>query len=112
MLDVYRDNELLVETNRSVLDHLSFCRDCAAESERRIELRRSLKEAVTLEDDEREAETLSRRRVQMALDRERSPRISAKIRWSALAASLIVALALGVAYWRNGNISKPANSSA
>ena len=112
MLDLYLDNELLVETNQSVLDHLSFCRDCAAESERRIELRRSLKEALTLEDDESESESLSRRRVQMALDRERMPRISAKIRWSALAASLIVALALGLAYWRNGNISKPANSSA
>ena len=112
MLDLYLDNELLVETNQSVLDHLSFCRDCAAESERRIELRRSLKEALTLEDDESESESLSRRRVQMALDRERMPRISTKIRWSALAASLIVALALGLAYWRNGNISKPANSSA
>ena len=113
MLDLYLDNELLVETNESVLDHLSFCRDCAADSERRIELRRSLKEALTLEDDdERESENLSRRRVQMALDRKRIPRISAKIRWSALAASLILALALSLAYWRNGNISNPANSSA
>ena len=112
-LDLYLDNELLVETNQLVLDHLSCCRECAAESERLIELRRSLKEALTLEDDdERESENLSRRRVQMALDRERVPRIPAKIRWSALAASLILALALGLAYWRNGNISKPANSSA
>jgi anti-sigma factor RsiW len=112
-LDLYLDNELLVETNQSVLDHLSFCRDCAAESERRIELRRSLKEALTLEDDdERESENLSRHRVQMALNRERIPRISDKIRWSALAASLILALALGLSHWRNGNISKPANSSA
>lgn len=111
-LDLYLDNELQVETNQSVLDHLSVCRDCAEESEKRIELRRSLKEALSLEDDERESESLSRRRVKMALDRERIPRISAKIRWSALAASLIVALALSLAYWRNANISKPANSSA
>jgi len=113
MLDLYLDNELLVETNQSVLDHLGFCRDCAAESERRIELRRLLKAALTLEgDDESESESLSRRRVQMALDRERIPRTSAKTLWAALAASLILALGLGWAYWRNGNISKPANSSA
>jgi anti-sigma factor RsiW len=112
MLDLYLDNELLVETNRSVLDHLGFCQDCAAESERRIELRRRLKEALTLEDDyESESENFSRRRVQIALDREKGPRISARIRWAALAASLILALALGLAYWRIGNISKQANSS-
>jgi anti-sigma factor RsiW len=112
MLDPYVDNELLVETNQSVLDHLGFCRDCAAESERRIELRRRLKEALTLaDDDERESEALSRRRVQMALDRERSPRIPARIGWAAIAASLILAFALGLAYWPTGNISKPANSS-
>jgi anti-sigma factor RsiW len=114
MLDLYLDNELLVETNRSVLDHLGFCRDCAAESERRIELRLRLKEALTLEDDdERENEDFSRRRVQMALDREKGPRIPARISWAALAASLILALALalGLAYWRIGNISKQANSS-
>jgi anti-sigma factor RsiW len=113
MLDPYLDNELLVETNQSVLDHLGFCRDCAAESERRIELRRLLKTALTLgDDDERESENLSRRRVQMALDRERVPRISTRIRWAALAASLILALTLGLTYWRLGNTSKPANSAA
>jgi len=112
LLDPYLDNELLVETNQSVLDHLGFCRDCAAESERRIELRRLLKAALTLQGDDEERENLSRRRVQMALDRERVPRISTKIRWAALAASLILALTVGLAYWRFGNISKPANSSA
>ena len=112
ILDLYLDNELLVETNQSVLDHLGFCRDCAAESERRIELRRSLKEALTFEDDgERERENLSHRRVQMALDRERGPRIYPRIRWAAIAASLILALASGLAYWQSGNLSKQANSS-
>jgi anti-sigma factor RsiW len=73
-------------------------------------LRRRLKEALTLEDDdEPESEHFSRRRVQMALDREKVPRISARISWAALAASLI--LALGLAYWRIGNISKQPNSS-
>src|SRR4029434_7580155 len=106
----YLDNELLVETNQSVLDHLGFCRDCAAESERRIELRRLLNEAVTFEDDdEREIENLSRRRVQMALDRERGQRISGRIRWAAIAASVILAFALCLAYWRIGNV-KQSNS--
>jgi anti-sigma factor RsiW len=112
-LDLYLDNELLVETNQSVLDHLGFCLDCAAESERRIEFRRLLKTALTLEDkDERESENVSRRRVQIALDRETFPRTSSRMRWAALAASLIVVLALGLAYWRNYNTSKPANLSA
>src|SRR4030095_2701692 len=57
----------------------------------------------------RDSDDSSGRRVQMAWDRERGPRISARIRWAALAASLI--LALGLAYWRIGNISKQAHSS-
>ncbi len=112
MLDPYLDNELLVETNQSVLDHLSLCHDCAAEAERRIEFRRLFKMALTKEsDDESKSENRSRRRVQLALDRERLPRRSAKIRWAALAASLILVLALGLAYWRNYNTSKPAKSA-
>jgi anti-sigma factor RsiW len=109
LLDPYLDNELLVETSQSVLDHLSFCPDCAAESERRIELRRLFKTALKLEDD-RDRENISRRRIEMALEQERRPRRTAKIVWGALAASLI--LALGLTYWRFGNTSKPVNTSA
>lgn len=111
LLDPYLDNELLVETNQSVVDHLGFCRDCAAESERRIELRRLLKVALA-DDDDRDSEDFNRKRIQIALDRERSSRITAKIRWAVLAASLIVTFALGLAYWRIRSASKPANSSA
>ena len=111
LLDPYLDNELLVETNQLVVDHLGFCRDCASESERRIELRRLLKVALA-DDDERDSEDFNRKRIQMALDRERSPWITARIRWAALAASLIVTLGLGLEYWRIRNTSKPANSSA
>ena len=111
LLDPYLDNELLVETNQSVVDHLDFCRDCAAESERRIELRRLLKAAFA-DDDDRDSEDFNRKRIQIALDRERSPRITAKIRWAVLAASLIVTLAVVLAYWRIRSTSKPANSSA
>jgi len=111
VLDPYLDNELLVETNQSVVDHLGFCSDCAAESERRIELRGLLNAALKLDDvDERDNDDLSRKRIQTALDREQRPRIFAKIRWAALAASLILAFALGVGYWRIRSTSKPAYS--
>lgn len=110
LLDPYLDNELLIETSQSVLDHLGHCPDCTAESQRRIELRHSLKTALTLADDS-ESENLSRRRIETALDQERRrPRKMAKIVWSALAASLI--LALGLTYWRFGNTSKPVSPSA
>jgi anti-sigma factor RsiW len=111
LLDPYLDNELPVETNQSVVDHLGFCRRCAAESEKRIELRRLLKAALA-DDDERDSEEFNRKRIQIALDRERSLRISAKIRWAVLAASLIVTLGLGLMYFRIRSTSKPANSSA
>jgi anti-sigma factor RsiW len=112
MLDPYLDNELLVETSQSVLDHLGFCADCAAESESRNELRRLLKAALTDDhDDERLSEDFSRKRIQSALDRERRPRVTNRIRWAALAAGLIFALALGLIYWRSDNRIKPANSS-
>jgi anti-sigma factor RsiW len=113
MLDLYLDNELQVETNQSVLEHLAFCADCAAESERRIELRRRLKAALTLEnEDERTSENISRRRIESALGQERRPRRTTKIVWGALAAGLILTCALGLTYWRFGNTSKPLNSSA
>jgi anti-sigma factor RsiW len=111
LLDPYLDNELLVETSQSVVDHLGLCPDCAAESERRVELRRLFKTALTLEgDNDRDRESISRRRIETALERERRPRRTAKIGWGALAASLI--LVLGLTYWRIGNTSKPVNQPA
>ena len=111
LLDPYLDNELLVETDQLVVSHLSFCRNCAAESERRIEFRRLLKAALA-DDDERDSEEFNRKRVQIALDRERRLWKTARIRWAVLAASLIITLALGLAYWRIRSASKPENSYA
>jgi anti-sigma factor RsiW len=109
-LDLYLDNELLVETNQSVLDHLGFCQECAAELESRIELRRLLQAALNIsEDDERDRDADSRKRTQMALARERGRKITARLRWAALAASVL--LALGVVYWRISSTPKPTNSS-
>jgi anti-sigma factor RsiW len=112
LLDPYLDNELLVETSQSVLDHLGLCPDCAAESERRIEWRRLFKTALTFEDDnDSDSENISRRRIETALERERRPRRTAKIGWAVLAASLIVAVALGLAYWRIRSTPTPTNLS-
>jgi len=111
LLDPYLDNELLVETDQSVMSHLSFCQNCAAESERRIEFRRLLKAALA-DDDERDREEFNRKRVQIALDRERRLWKAARIRWAVLAASLIITLALGLAYWRIRSASKSENSYA
>ena len=111
LLDPYLDNELLVETDQSVMSHLSFCQNCAAESERRIEFRRLLKAALA-DDDERDGEEFNRKRVQIALDRERRLWKAARIRWAVLAASLIITLALGLAYWRIRSASKRENSYA
>ena len=111
LLDPYLDNELLVETDQSVMSHLSFCHNCAAESERRIEFRRLLQAALA-DDDERDSEEFNRKRVQIALDRERRLWKAARIRWAVLAASLIITLALGLAYWRIRSASKSENSYA
>jgi anti-sigma factor RsiW len=113
MLDLYLDNELLVETNQSVLDHLGFCQSCAAESERRIEFRRMLKAALTHDDeDQRDSEDASRNRIQTALDGERRQLRTANLSWAVVAASVVLALALGWVYWRNVTTSKPMNSAA
>ena len=110
MLDLYLDNELLVETNQSVLDHLGFCQECTAELESRIELRCLLKAAMnTSDDDECDRDASSRKRIQVALARERGREITAKLRWAALAASVILAVTLGLVYWRIRGTSKPAN---
>jgi anti-sigma factor RsiW len=109
MLDLYLDNELLVETSHSVLHHLSSCPDCAAEAERRIELRGLLKAAFTQDEkDERAGENVLRRRIETALDKEQQRGITSKIAWAALAASLI--LTIGLVYSRITGNRTPVNS--
>ena len=45
-MDSYMNNELLVETNHEVLKHLETCKDCAAELESRLRVKRVLQRAV------------------------------------------------------------------
>lgn len=111
ILDLYLDNELLVETSQPVLEHLGSCPDCAVESERRLELRRLLKSTSTLDDDyDRDTEKALRRKIEAALQRDQYRRITANMRWALLAAGLI--LVVGFGYWRIGNMPKPASSFA
>ena len=111
ILDLYLDNELLVETSQSVFEHLDSCPNCAAESERRLALRRLLKGTSTLDDDYMEGtEKALRRKIESALQTNQGRRMRAGIRWGLLAAAcLIFILALG--YWRIGKIQKLASSS-
>ena len=112
ILDLYLDNELLVETSHSLLQHLACCPDCAGELERRTELRRLLKAASALDDaDERDSENLLRKRIEIALQKEQRRRMTAHVRWAVLAASLMVVLGLG--YWRYSRytgVPKPVSS--
>jgi anti-sigma factor RsiW len=111
MLDLYLDNELLIETSHSLLHHLGSCPDCIAESERRLEVRSLLKAMSTLDDDyQRDTEHVLRRRIEAALQKEQRWRLTANVRWALLAASLI--LVIGLAYWRITSVTKPTISSA
>jgi hypothetical protein len=47
--DAYLDNELLVETNQDVLQHLTFCAECNRMLEDRSRVKRLVREAVTRE---------------------------------------------------------------
>jgi anti-sigma factor RsiW len=111
MLDLYLDNELLIETSHSLLHHLGSCADCIAESERRLEVRNLLKAMSTLDDDyQRDTEHVLRRRIEAALQKEQRWRLTANVRWALLAASLIVLI--GLAYWRITSVTTPTISSA
>ena len=111
MLDLYLDNELLIETSHSMLHHLGSCPDCIAESERRLEVRNLLKTMSKIDDAyQRDTEYVLRRRIDAALQKEERWRLTANGRWALLAASLIVLI--GLAYWRITSVTKPTISSA
>src|SRR5262245_33927333 len=48
--DAYIDNELLVETNQDVLNHLASCPDCTRILENRVRTKQLVKNAVTAEE--------------------------------------------------------------
>src|SRR5437867_12486995 len=48
--DAYLDNELLVETNQDVLEHLESCADCTRLIESRVRIEQLVKNAVASEE--------------------------------------------------------------
>src|SRR5215470_4861143 len=48
--DAYLDNELLVETNQDVLQHLGSCTECSRMLEGRARVKQALRSAVNTED--------------------------------------------------------------
>src|SRR5215813_9802070 len=48
--DAYLDNELLVETNQDVLQHLSMCTECSRILEGRARVKQAVRTAVVAED--------------------------------------------------------------
>ena len=47
--DAYLDNELLIETNQQVLQHLGACIHCARAIQTRAELKERIRNAITSE---------------------------------------------------------------
>src|SRR4051794_9801590 len=86
-LDSYIDNELLVETNHEVLQHLENCDACAAESEARTQLRGQVKAAVRSQAMPVELPVLVRQRIESEQSRK-SPGW-AWMRWPAIAAASV-----------------------
>src|SRR5262245_11474433 len=97
LADSYLSNELLVETNHDVIRHLESCADCRGELMARRELRRKLREgfqhAADLQMSDEFAARLKAQLRDVALQRSRFS--AARTAYLAVAASLIVAAALG-----------------
>ena len=100
LLDSYLDNELLVETNVEILEHLDHCSDCSAALDSSTRARAALRRAVTQEVAPPEL---------MASIRGALPRRGLAYRQWAAAAALLVLL-LGSWYFRQVQESRVADS--
>lgn len=87
-LDPYLNNELLVETSRTVAQHLETCAACAAEFQQRRQLRDALRRAVTSQAVPAGFEDRLRRELRTAAS---AP--ARWTRWGAIAAALVLAAA-------------------
>ena len=90
-LDAYLDNELLVETNQDVLQHLASCPHCNAALENRARLKHLVKATVTREEAPPELAAAVRNRVRAE---RRSFFAPDTARWM-MAAAAVVLLAIG-----------------
>src|SRR5689334_10219556 len=101
--DAYIDNELLVETNQDLLQHLNSCKDCAAILEDRTRLKHLVRSAV--ETEQAPPEFVAALRGRIRTERRSFFGYDAN-RWiMAIAATLLLAIGgLGTLEW--GRISR------
>lgn len=111
LADSFLSEELMTETNHEILRHLETCPECRADLADRRVLRNAVRTAfmrsADLKADPRFVSELHERLRATALG---SPRRQAKfvLGWWALAASLLVAVATGGAFWMRGRIASHA----
>ena len=98
--DAYLDNELLVETNQDVLQHLTSCKDCTRILESRARVKQLVKNAVTQEEAPLELAQVLRDRLRT----ERSFFRYDTARWMMAAAAVLVLAIGGVATLQWGRI--------
>jgi hypothetical protein len=91
--DAYLDNELLVETNQDVLQHLNSCAECASMLEGRARTKQLVRDAVTREQAPPELVAAWRSRL-----RTEQPGFFAynTVRWGMAAAAVVLAAVIGV----------------
>ena len=96
LLDSFIGEELLVETNHELLQHLATCPDCSAELEGRRRMRSGLKQAFSgsmdLQMRPQFADELTAR---LRVSTQPAARPAWQIRWFAIAASLLVVVGAG-----------------
>lgn len=92
--DAYLDNELLVETNQELLQHLSSCAECAEMLEGRARLKQRVKSAVAADDVPLELANAVRGRLR---HEHRSFFAGDSARWMMAAAAVLVLAIVGIA---------------
>jgi anti-sigma factor RsiW len=101
LLDSYVSNELLVETNHEVLQHLEECRACSAALQNRARTKSLLQRAVATESPAPELRDRLQSRLRNAVIEEQKPRQSWQA-WPMAAAAVLVLMLGGYALVRNG----------
>jgi len=111
LLDSYVSNELLVETNHEVLQHLEECRTCSAALQNRTRTRSLLQRAVTSEPPAPELRVRLQSRLRNAITEDQKPRQSWQA-WPIAAAAALVLMLGGYTLMRNAGVFSPGTEQA
>ena len=106
MADSFLSGELLTETNHEILRHLATCADCRREVDARRTLRISLRRAFEGAPDLSPREDFARELRDRLREKAFTPvrRRSVPGGWLALAATILLAVAVGSAFWMRARI--------